>query len=77
MDFSYAQLGGVPSGDAYARLIDDCIQGDPTLFTRSDAVEAPWNFSIRCCAIGKIIPTRLFTVIPQVRGGLWKAKHDA
>ncbi|MCS2307811.1 glucose-6-phosphate dehydrogenase [Bacteroides thetaiotaomicron] len=44
MDFSYAQLGGVPSGDAYARLIDDCIQGDPTLFTRSDAVEASWNF---------------------------------
>ena len=33
MDFSYAQLGGVPSGDAYARLIDDCIQGDPTLST--------------------------------------------
>ena len=44
MDFSYAQLGGVPSGDAYARLIDDCIQGDPTLFTRSDAVEASWKF---------------------------------
>lgn len=44
MDFSYSQLGGVPSGDAYARLIDDCIQGDPTLFTRSDAVEASWRF---------------------------------
>ncbi len=44
MDFSYAQVGGVPSGDAYARLIDDCIQGDPTLFTRSDAVEASWTF---------------------------------
>lgn len=44
MDFSYAQLGGVPSGDAYARLIDDCIQGDPTLFTRSDAVDASWRF---------------------------------
>lgn len=44
MDFSYAQLGGVPGVDAYARLIDDCIQGDPTLFTRSDAVEASWSF---------------------------------
>lgn len=44
MDFSYDKLGGVPSGDAYARLIDDCIQGDPTLFTRSDAVEASWKF---------------------------------
>lgn len=44
MEFSYDQLGGVPVGDAYARLIEDCIQGDPTLFTRSDAVEASWQF---------------------------------
>ena len=44
IDFSYDQLGGVPSGYPYARLIDDCIQGDPTLFTRSDAVEASWRF---------------------------------
>lgn len=44
MDFSYDQLGAVPGGDAYARLIEDCIQGDPTLFTRSDAVEASWRF---------------------------------
>lgn len=44
MDFSYGDLGGVAVGDAYARLIEDCIQGDPTLFTRSDAVEASWRF---------------------------------
>lgn len=44
MDFSYDQVGGVPSGDAYARLIEDCIHGDPTLFTRSDAVESSWRF---------------------------------
>lgn len=44
MDFSYNQLGGVPDGDAYARLIEDCIQGDQTLFTRSDAVETSWRF---------------------------------
>lgn len=44
MNFTYDQLGGTPVMDAYARLIDDCIQGDPTLFTRSDAVEASWRF---------------------------------
>lgn len=44
MDFSYNELGNSPIMDAYARLIDDCIQGDPTLFTRSDAVEASWKF---------------------------------
>lgn len=44
MDFTYDQLGGVPSGDAYSKLLEDCMLGDPTLFTRSDAVEASWNF---------------------------------
>ncbi|MDR0961431.1 MAG: glucose-6-phosphate dehydrogenase [Mediterranea sp.] len=44
MDFSYDQLRDVPVGDAYARLIEDCIQNDATLFTRSDAIEASWRF---------------------------------
>ena len=44
MDFSYDQLQDALLDDAYARLIDDCIIGDPTLFTRSDAVEASWKF---------------------------------
>ncbi|MGL4363923.1 MAG: glucose-6-phosphate dehydrogenase, partial [Bacteroidales bacterium] len=34
----------VPAGDAYARLLDDCMMGDATLFTRSDAVEESWRF---------------------------------
>lgn len=44
MDFSYDQLGDIAISDGYARLIDDCIQDDPTLFTRNDAVEASWRF---------------------------------
>lgn len=44
MDFTYDEMGGKPVGDAYARLIEDCIQGDQTLFTRSDAVESSWKF---------------------------------
>lgn len=44
VEFNYSSLGGLPSGDAYARLLEDCIQGDPTLFTRSDAIEASWAF---------------------------------
>lgn len=44
MDFSYADLGGIPSEDAYARLIEDCMLGDSTLFTRGDAVETSWKF---------------------------------
>lgn len=44
MDFSYSSLGAIPVEDAYARLIEDCILGDSTLFIRSDAVEASWTF---------------------------------
>lgn len=44
MDFTYEQLGGLPSGDAYSRLLEDCMLGDNTLFTRSDAVEMSWRF---------------------------------
>lgn len=44
LDFSYKQLGDLPVEDAYARLIEDCIAGDSTLFTRSDAVEASWRY---------------------------------
>lgn len=44
MDFSYGDLGGLPAEDAYSRLIEDCMLGDSTLFTRSDAVEASWTF---------------------------------
>ena len=44
IEFTYDSLGGVPSGDAYARLLEDCMQGENTLFTRSDAVEASWRF---------------------------------
>jgi glucose-6-phosphate 1-dehydrogenase len=43
MDFLYASsfLGDAP--DAYERLLMDCMLGDPTLFTRSDEVEAAWT----------------------------------
>lgn len=44
MDFVYDELGDVKMGDAYARLIEDCLMGDPTLFTRADAVESSWRY---------------------------------
>ncbi len=44
MDFSYDKLGGIPTDDAYSRLIEDCLNSETTLFTRSDAVEASWSF---------------------------------
>jgi glucose-6-phosphate 1-dehydrogenase len=43
MDFSYASGFGPSSHTAYETLLVDCMLGDATLFTRSDAVEATWR----------------------------------
>ena len=44
MDFSYAETFGRSTPEAYERLLLDCANGDPTLFTRSDEVLAAWAF---------------------------------
>ena len=44
MDFHYEDSfgsNGIP--DAYERLLLDAIQGDASLFTRSDGIEAAWR----------------------------------
>lgn len=44
MDFSYARsFGECEIPEAYERLILDALNGDPSLFTRSDEIEAMWN----------------------------------
>jgi glucose-6-phosphate 1-dehydrogenase len=44
LDFSYAEAFGNSSPEAYERLLMDCMNGDATLFTRSDEVLAAWTF---------------------------------
>jgi len=43
MAFSYDQSFGEPSDEGYVRLLADAMLGDPTLYTRSDEVEAAWR----------------------------------
>jgi glucose-6-phosphate 1-dehydrogenase len=43
MDFSYSAGFGRSSHSAYETLLVDCMLGDATLFTRSDAAEATWR----------------------------------
>jgi glucose-6-phosphate 1-dehydrogenase len=43
MDFSYGSSFGMPTVDAYHRLLLDCMLGDQTLFTRADEVEEAWR----------------------------------
>jgi glucose-6-phosphate 1-dehydrogenase len=43
MKFCYHCQYGYASPEAYERVILNCLQGDPTLFVRSDAMEAQWR----------------------------------
>ncbi len=43
MNFSYASMGEEYLPGAYERLLMDVINGDSTLYSRSDAVEASWK----------------------------------
>jgi glucose-6-phosphate 1-dehydrogenase len=45
MDFLYSSLGNIYLPNAYERLLLDCMLGDPTLYTRGDAVECAWKFA--------------------------------
>jgi glucose-6-phosphate 1-dehydrogenase len=42
MNFRYGEAFGVPSPEAYERLLLDVMAGDASLFMRRDAVEASW-----------------------------------
>jgi glucose-6-phosphate 1-dehydrogenase len=42
MDFNYGTSFGMRSPSAYETLLLDALQGDPTLYTRQDMVEASW-----------------------------------
>lgn len=44
LDFHYKDLSESYIPEAYQRLLLDCMQGDSTLYTRGDAVEAAWSF---------------------------------
>jgi glucose-6-phosphate 1-dehydrogenase len=43
MDFHYSDLTEAHLPTAYERLLLDCMNGDSTLYTRGDAVEACWK----------------------------------
>jgi glucose-6-phosphate 1-dehydrogenase len=44
MEFRYASSFGAQAPEAYERLLLDALNGDGTLFTRGDEVEASWKF---------------------------------
>ena len=45
LSFDYRDRFGEATAPAYERLLLDALEGDPTLFLRSDEVEASWRFA--------------------------------
>jgi len=45
LSFDYKDQFGTGPGNAYERLLLDAIIGDPTLFLRSDEIEASWRYA--------------------------------
>lgn len=70
MDFRYGSAFGVSTGDAYDRLLLDCMMGDPTLFTRSDEVEAAWRVVTPALTVWEA-PTDPASV-PLYEAGTWE-----
>ncbi|NQU75289.1 MAG: glucose-6-phosphate dehydrogenase [Planctomycetes bacterium] len=57
MDFGYADSFESAPPEAYERLLLDAANGDATLFTRSDEIEAAWKFVspvIEGCSVGSV-----------------------
>jgi glucose-6-phosphate 1-dehydrogenase len=74
MDFRYGASFGVSGGEAYDRLLLDCMMGDQTLFTRSDEVEAAWRIVTPALVVWDA-PANPATV-PQYEAGTWEP-HEA
>jgi len=45
LDFDYRDHFGATPPNAYERLLLDALSGDPTLFLRSDEIEASWRYA--------------------------------
>ena len=68
MDFLYGASFVSQSPSAYETLILDALQGDATLFTRSDEVEAAWTIMERILSGWHAMPPLEF---PNYEAGTW------
>jgi len=74
MDFDYTESFHQKVADAYERLLLDAMNGDQTLFTRGDEVEAQWEF-INCILDGwsNLPPPRF----PNYFAGTWGPEESS
>lgn len=67
MEFRYGPTFG-RSPEAYERLLLDCMLGDATLFTRSDEVEAAWEYTTQILKGWESMPP---PDMPNYEAGTW------
>ena len=74
MEFNYGHSFGVPSPEAYERLLLDAMKGDATLFTRDDEIEEAWDIlkPIMETWEGENLPT-----LAKYKAGAWGPKEAA
>ncbi len=67
-EFDYNKSFGKILPDAYERLLLDALRGDPTLFARSDVLEAAWEFVMPILDAWQAAPPPSF---PNYSPGTW------
>jgi glucose-6-phosphate 1-dehydrogenase len=68
MEFNYQQAFGGNPPEAYVRLLQDAMAGDATLFTRSDEVQAAWEFTNTILEAWQSNPVKN---LPVYESGTW------
>jgi glucose-6-phosphate 1-dehydrogenase len=71
LDFKYEQAFGSSPPEAYETLLENCIEGDSTLFTRQDWVELAWSLMDPIIETWQISKPRDF---PNYPVGSWGPK---
>jgi len=71
MNFSYADYFGSTPSTGYETLILDAMQGDATLFKRSDSIELSWEVVQPVLDVWAALPARDF---PNYAAGSWGPK---
>jgi glucose-6-phosphate 1-dehydrogenase len=71
LDFKYDQAFGSSPPEAYETLLENCIEGDSTLFTRQDWVELAWSLMDPIIQTWQISRPRDF---PNYEAGSWGPK---
>ncbi|HEY8019865.1 MAG TPA: glucose-6-phosphate dehydrogenase, partial [Thermoanaerobaculia bacterium] len=72
MAFEYADYFGSTPSTGYETLIYDCLEGDSTLFQRSDMVEASWKVVTPVLDVWQTLAPRNF---PNYAAGAWGPKE--